>query len=656
MSDRRKLIHARRERLAGLAPEIVQACRSLEPSLQSALSTALLFSIDQLPDPLSEGRLGAPPPVEPTSDAKSNAPTAEAASSAASTATGQAPAGQAPAAPAEAGAAAAAITPPAPPAGNAALPPKGNASTNASTTAAGSGPSPTAPEAANRPSKAQQRRARKKATLLGKFGAYNREIPGAIASSQGNASGAGSAAFAPGAAVTDEPRRWNFGGCRVEVRNQDTLEAAAELAAEWPEQRALILDMASDFCAGGGWRSGASAQEEQLFYRTSLCLSLGAAEHSRHANRRAGAAAERAANSGKEADLLARALAKLDFSAPPPSPQHRATTPASTPASTPAPAPSPPRGATTPSPAAGDSPSSPPAVAPTAARTGSAAAGSAAKRSGAAAQTETMAKGSGAAEQTETAAKGSGAAPQTETAAKGSAAAAQTETVAKRSGAAAQTESAKGSGATARTETAAKGSGAASLSAGGKDAKMFERTAAGISAAVSREVRPLGRRDWKYPLGERELVYVPRAAVLRAAETEDFEWLRPKYRWFASFVAVAAIRSPKLSSDGQDFALREDRDLMRDKVRAIFRLAIEQGHRTLVLGALGCGAFRNPAVAVARLFGEALELYGPHLRAVRFAILDLRPHPASNFALFHDLISRVPSHSTLPIRGPVIQV
>ena len=45
---------------------------------------------------------------------------------------------------------------------------------------------------------------------------------------------------------------------------------------------------------------------------------------------------------------------------------------------------------------------------------------------------------------------------------------------------------------------------------------------------------------------------------------------------------------------------------VKNKIRTIFRIAADNGQRNLVLGAIGCGAFRNPPRHVAELFREVL--------------------------------------------------
>ncbi|KAF3355377.1 hypothetical protein VDGD_07852 [Verticillium dahliae] len=61
----------------------------------------------------------------------------------------------------------------------------------------------------------------------------------------------------------------------IRVVNADTFNAALELAEAHPDGgRVAVLNLASDYRAGGGWLKGARAQEEALCYRSSLYLSL----------------------------------------------------------------------------------------------------------------------------------------------------------------------------------------------------------------------------------------------------------------------------------------------------------------------------------------------------------------------------------------------
>lgn len=65
--------------------------------------------------------------------------------------------------------------------------------------------------------------------------------------------------------------------------------------------------------------------------------------------------------------------------------------------------------------------------------------------------------------------------------------------------------------------------------------------------------------------------------------------------------------------------------LMTQRIVAGLVAAVQKGHTHLILGAAGCGAFRNEATAVATIYKELLE--GPfsgHFKYVEFAILEDR--------------------------------
>jgi uncharacterized protein (TIGR02452 family) len=146
-------------------------------------------------------------------------------------------------------------------------------------------------------------------------------------------------------------------------------------------------------------------------------------------------------------------------------------------------------------------------------------------------------------------------------------------------------------------------------------------------------------RKWRYPLKDTQLIHTPAAAVLRASEADEYQMLKPDDRYVASFVSVAAIRNPALDKGGRDYAKDSDRALMRQKIDAIFRLAVQHKYDSLVLGALGCGAFHNPAPAVAAMFRDALDRHAHRFKGVVFAVYD--PHPSSadsNFDTFHSTI------------------
>jgi len=86
------------------------------------------------------------------------------------------------------------------------------------------------------------------------------------------------------------------------------------------------------------------------------------------------------------------------------------------------------------------------------------------------------------------------------------------------------------------------------------------------------------------------------------------------------------------------FAKAADRELTKDKMRLCLRMAAARGHTMLVLGALGCGAFKNPPEEVADCWMEVFaeqEFAGGWFKEIWFAVYDRRNE--GNFEIFRDM-------------------
>ena len=133
----------------------------------------------------------------------------------------------------------------------------------------------------------------------------------------------------------------------------------------------------------------------------------------------------------------------------------------------------------------------------------------------------------------------------------------------------------------------------------------------------------LDARKEQYPLHPRfGGIYSSEVTFFR--ESEDRGLRISAEPFTASVISVAGISHPRL--DGRGLMGRQDEELTRDKIRAIFRIGMEHCHDALVLGALGCGAFANPPAQIARLFHEVLDEpeFKDQFRRIVFAILEDR--------------------------------
>jgi uncharacterized protein (TIGR02452 family) len=133
--------------------------------------------------------------------------------------------------------------------------------------------------------------------------------------------------------------------------------------------------------------------------------------------------------------------------------------------------------------------------------------------------------------------------------------------------------------------------------------------------------------DSFYRIPENAAIYTPDVLVFRGSNLVDM----PKADWFfTDVISCAAIRRPDVvkNKEGETlYEVEKDREVMTMKVRLICQVAKEKGITHLVLGALGCGAFRNPPEEVARIFKKVLLGDRRHagvegIEEVVFAIFD----------------------------------
>lgn len=148
------------------------------------------------------------------------------------------------------------------------------------------------------------------------------------------------------------------------------------------------------------------------------------------------------------------------------------------------------------------------------------------------------------------------------------------------------------------------------------------------------------RSQHQYPL-DRNFggAYTPDAVYFRESEQKGYALMEEPVK--LSFITVAGVNRPDLTADGM--IAQYHVEAIKNKIRTIFRMGLLHGHDSLVLGALGCGAFRNPPRHVARLFHEVMREgeFRDQYRRILFAILDdsnahQKHNPEGNYKPFAD--------------------
>lgn len=121
---------------------------------------------------------------------------------------------------------------------------------------------------------------------------------------------------------------------------------------------------------------------------------------------------------------------------------------------------------------------------------------------------------------------------------------------------------------------------------------------------------PLGKRLFgfdntskaTYPIPTYGGIYSPFVSIYKKVQTYE-NMNNPKQ---CSVISCSALIHPELDISTGLMLERYVRPVKR-KIREIFRIAILNNKSKLVLGAFGCGAFKNPPKHVALLFKQVLE-------------------------------------------------
>ena len=139
------------------------------------------------------------------------------------------------------------------------------------------------------------------------------------------------------------------------------------------------------------------------------------------------------------------------------------------------------------------------------------------------------------------------------------------------------------------------------------------------------------RRAERYPMDNTYGgIYSPDITFFRGTRDEGYVLLDEPFK--AAVISVASLNyNPKHGHNQLDNGNipEADKPVLKEKIRTILRIGALKKHDSLVLGALGCGAFCTPPSQMARLFHEVLdeqEFQGRFSKIV-FAIID---SPSSN--------------------------
>jgi uncharacterized protein (TIGR02452 family) len=148
------------------------------------------------------------------------------------------------------------------------------------------------------------------------------------------------------------------------------------------------------------------------------------------------------------------------------------------------------------------------------------------------------------------------------------------------------------------------------------------------------------RSEW-YRHKPDTVIYTPDVLVFKSP-SPDLKLLEPKDQLYVDVISCAAPRHPEVKQldDGTlKYDDPKDEEAMALKIKYIMRTAVKMSATHVVLGAIGCGAYRNPIKEVAGMMRRCLlgrgngrpldeDWAAAGIKSIVFAILDESPKRA----------------------------
>jgi uncharacterized protein (TIGR02452 family) len=129
-------------------------------------------------------------------------------------------------------------------------------------------------------------------------------------------------------------------------------------------------------------------------------------------------------------------------------------------------------------------------------------------------------------------------------------------------------------------------------------------------------------------MGNDDLIYTPDVIVFKSDERTDpvIPIKTDKEEWFKVNVITCAAPQMQIAKTYP----HNYEDVIRSRIKRILDVAAKEKNDVLILGAWGCGAFKNPIEIVIRIFVDLLRNY--NFEIVEFALATRNDVQNSAFA------------------------
>ena len=147
------------------------------------------------------------------------------------------------------------------------------------------------------------------------------------------------------------------------------------------------------------------------------------------------------------------------------------------------------------------------------------------------------------------------------------------------------------------------------------------------------------------PLHNDDCIYTPSVMVFKS--DTDYPKLLPEEKWYSVNVLTCAAPnlrerpSNEMNAGDGDAAVHisgEDLQALHEKrMRRVLEIAWAKGNEVVILGAFGCGAFRNPPAVVAQAMKTVVQEYRKNFETIEFAVYCSTQYD-TNYRVFQQIL------------------
>lgn len=144
-----------------------------------------------------------------------------------------------------------------------------------------------------------------------------------------------------------------------------------------------------------------------------------------------------------------------------------------------------------------------------------------------------------------------------------------------------------------------------------------------------------------------DCIFTPGVKVFKS-DTNFPEFMQESEWWAVDVITSAApnlrsvpsnMMNPNAGSKAASVTYEGLRKLLTSRIQRIFEVALRNKADVLILGAFGCGAFRNPPKLVAEFFAEFTEKYRGCFDVIEYAVFHV-DHERANYEAFKNAMKR----------------